>query len=118
MRRPSLAAEDDSLAASITEDGAQDERARALLAEAAELVIDGGRFALALALRSSMRESFDLMMRATRQRRFASSEAERRALNGVVDRALTRHADVSASFLRVEATMSLEQRERLWRAVL
>jgi hypothetical protein len=113
-----LAEEDDGLAASVAEDGAQEQRARALLAEATEPAGGGDRFALALALRASMRESFDLMMRATRQRRTASAEPERRALNGVVDRALTRHADVSAGFLRIEATMSLEQRERLWRAVL
>jgi hypothetical protein len=112
-------AEDENVATSVAEDGAQELRARALLAETIdEPAADGDRFALALALRASMRESFDLMMRATRQRRSASSEADRQTINGVADRALTRHADVSAGFLRVEATMSLDQRERLWRAVL
>lgn len=113
-----MAEEEEGLAAAAAEDGAQEERARPLLAAAGEAASAGDPFALALALRAVMRESFDLMMRATRQRRTASSEEQRRALSSIVDRALTRHGDVSAGFLRVEATMSLEQRERLWRAVL
>ncbi len=104
--------------AEAADDHAQEIRARALLAAAHEL---GGRhdlFELAIEIRTVMLESHRLMMRATRLRRDARSEAERQDLTRIIDAALARHADTSERFQLVEAAMDAETRDRLWRAIL
>ncbi len=96
--------------AEAADDHAQEIRARALLAAAHEL---GGRhdlFELAIEIRTVMLESHRLMMRATRLRRDARSEAERQDLTRIIDAALARHADTSERFQLVEAAMDAETR--------
>jgi hypothetical protein len=114
----SVPAEGSRFEAEAAEDRAQDVRGRALLDAARDL---GGRqdfFELAIDIRTVMLESHRLMMRATRLRRDARSEAEHQCLTRIIDAALARHADTSERLLAVEMAMDNDTRDRLWRAIL
>ena len=114
----SVPAEQDPVEAEVTEDHDQEMRARTVLDAAREL---GGRkdlFDLAIEIRTVMMESHLLVMRVTRLRRDAQSEAERQRLTRIIDDALARHSATAERFQAVEAAMDTETRDRLWRAIL